>query len=110
MNYMKLVWALAGTLALGLQAGLVDDVMSTVDWLTVTAAALAALGTWLIPNTPVLAAAKTWVNALVLSVGVLIPLLPGGVSGNEWWTVVIALLTAAGVYMVPGPQSRPAAN
>jgi hypothetical protein len=106
MNYSKLAWALLGTLALGLKAALSDDVMSVEDWVTVGAALLAAVGTWLVPNTPVLAAAKTWVNAFVLGAGVLLPLLPDGLSGPEWWTVVIAVMTAAGVYVLPGPQNR----
>lgn len=101
MNYTKLIWALAGTVALGLQGALSDGSMSVEEWVTVAAAALAALGTWLMPNTPLLTAAKTWVNALVLGAGVLVPLLTDGISGQEVWTVVIAVLTAAGVYAVP---------
>lgn len=104
MTYWKLVWALAGTVALGLQGALTDGALSVEDWITVGAAALAAVGTWLVPNTDLLAKAKLWVSAIVLGAGVLLPLLPGGVTGTEWWTVVIAVLTAAGVYVVPGPK------
>jgi hypothetical protein len=89
MTVNKLLFALAGTLALGLQGALTDGVMTPEEWVTVGAALLAAVG------------AKTWVNALVLGAGVLVPLLAGGVSGHEVWTVVIAVLTAAGVYVVP---------
>lgn len=102
MGYMKLVWAVAGALALALKGALVDG-MSVEDYVVVGSAGLAAVGTWLVPNTPTLAAAKLWVNALVLGAGVLVPLLAGGVSGEEWMTVVIAVLTAAGVYLMPGP-------
>ena len=101
MTVNKLLFALAGTLALGLQGALTDNVMTVEEWVTVGAALLAAVGTWLVPNTPALNAAKTWVNALVLGAGVLVPLLTGGVSGHEAWTVVIAVLTTAGVYAVP---------
>ena len=104
MTYSKLMWAVVGTIALGLQGALTDGAMTVEEWVTVAAAALAALGTWLVPNTSVLATAKTWVNAIVLGAGVLVPLLADGVSGTEVWTVVIAVLTAAGVYMVPGPM------
>jgi positive regulator of sigma E activity len=106
MSVNKLLFALAGTLALGLQGALTDSVMTTEEWVTVGAALLAAFGTWLVPNTPVLATAKTWVNALVLGAGVLVPLLADGVSGHEVWTVVIAVLTAAGVYAVPNGRNR----
>jgi hypothetical protein len=108
MTVNKLIWALVGTVALGLQGALTDGSMSTEEWVTVGAAAFAALGTWLVPNTPTLAAAKTWVNALVLGAGVLVPLLAHGVTGQEVWTVVIAVLTAAGVYRLPNktPDNR----
>lgn len=101
MTVNKLLFALLGTAALGLQGALTDGSMSVEEYVTVGAAALAAFGTWLMPNTRFLETAKTWVNALVLGAGVLVPLLAGGVSGQEVWTVVIAVLTAAGVYAVP---------
>lgn len=101
MNYMKLLWALAGTAALGLQTGLSDGVLSLEDGLLVGSAALAAVGTWLVPNTPALVTAKLWVNAFVLGTGTLITVLPDGLTGQEWMTCLISVLTAAGVYMVP---------
>lgn len=106
MNYMKLVWAVAGAVALAVKGALVDDGMSMEDYVIVGAAGLAALGTWLVPNTPALATAKTWVNALVLGAGVLVPLMLGGVTGEEWVTVLIAVLTAAGVYAVPNTVAQ----
>jgi hypothetical protein len=106
MSVNKLLFALLGTVALGLQGALTDGSMSVEEYVTVGAAALAALGTWLVPNTPALNTAKTWVNAIVLGAGVLVPLLAGGVSGQEVWTVVIAVLTAAGVYAVPNGRNR----
>lgn len=101
MNYMKLVWALAGAVALGMQTGLSDGVLSLEDGLLVGSAGLAALGTWLMPNTAALVAAKLWVNAFVLGTGTLVTVLPDGVTGQEWMTVGIMVLTSAGVYVVP---------
>lgn len=106
MDYRKLFWAIAGTIALGVQGALTDGSLSVAEYVTVSAAALAALGTWLVPNTPTLGAAKLWVNAIVLGAGVLVPLLVGGLTTQEWVTVGLAVLTAAGVYRVPGPQSQ----
>lgn len=106
MTYNKLLWALLGTIALGLQTGLADGSLSLEDGLLVGSAALAAVGTWLVPNTPVLATAKLWVNAFVLATGTLITVLPEGVTGQEWMTVAIALLTAAGVWAVPNKQGE----
>jgi hypothetical protein len=106
MNYMKLLWAVAGAVALAVKGALADDGMSLEDYVTVGAAGLAALGTWLVPNTPALATAKTWVNALVLGSGVLVPLLLDGVTAQEWVTVLISVLTAVGVYALPNRQNR----
>jgi hypothetical protein len=99
-NYRKLLLAIVGAVVLALQAAFTDGSMSTAEWVTVVAAALAAFGTWLMPNTDLLATAKTWVNALVLGAGVIVPLLADGLTQQEIWTAVIAVLTAAGVLAV----------
>lgn len=102
MQYNKLLFAIIGAVAVAVQTALsADGLMSTQDYVVVVAAALAAVGTWLVPNTPALDTAKTWVNALVLAAGVAAPLVQDGLTGTEWTTVVIALLTSAGVYAVP---------
>jgi hypothetical protein len=106
MDYRKLFWAILGALALGVQGALTDDTFSVEEVVTVTAAGLAAVSTWLVPNTPRLAAAKTWVTAIVLGAGVLVPLLVGGVTAQEWVSVGLSVMTAAGVYLVPGPKSQ----
>lgn len=105
MSVNKLIWALLGALALGLQGGFTDGSMSVGEWVTVAGAVLAAFGVWLVPNTPALATAKTWVSALVVGTGVVVPLLPGGLSQQEIWTLVIAVLTAAGVYALPNRET-----
>jgi len=107
MNIRKLLWAIAGTLAYGLQAALSDDHLSTMEVTGLTGMVLAAFGTWLIPNTPLLAAAKTWVVALVIGTGVLEPLLADGLQVSDAWPTLIAILTAAGVYQMP-KDSTPA--
>lgn len=112
MKLNKLFVAILGAVVLAVQAGLQDSDISVSDWVTIGAAALAALGTWLVPNTPILASAKLWVNALVLGAGVVLPLLQdGGLTPQEWLTVLIAVLTAGGVYAVSNgesPKNRPA--
>jgi hypothetical protein len=109
MDYRKLFWAIAGVIAFGLQGALTDGGLSIEEGIVLGAAVLNALGTWLIPNTPVLATAKTWVNALVLGAGAVIPLLPDGITSQEVWTIVIAVGTAAGVFAMPGPKPDPLA-
>lgn len=99
-DYRKLFVALAGVLVFGLQGALTDNTMTVAEWVILGGAVLGAVGTWLMPNTPALATAKTWVNALVLGAGVVVPLLPDGITQQEMWTVVIAIGTAAGVLTV----------
>lgn len=106
MTYNKLLWALLGTVLLGLQTSLSDGSLSLEDGLLVGSAALAAVGTWLVPNTPVLATAKLWVNAFVLGTGTLVTVLPDGVTGQEWVTVGIMVITSAGVWAVPTKRSE----
>lgn len=103
MTINKLLAAVVGTLVLGFQQYLADGTLSGVDWVLLISMVLAAVGTWLIPNTPVLAAAKTWVQAIVTGSGVLVPLLVDGFQQQDLWPTLIAILTAAGVYLVPGP-------
>lgn len=101
MTVNKLVVALVGALAFGLHGALADGLMSLEDIVMTISMLLAAVATWLVPNTARLAAAKLWVSALVIGAGVLVPLLANGVTGQEWVEVLIAVLTAAGVYVIP---------
>lgn len=96
-NYRKLIVAILGAVVLGLQGAMTDGSMSVAEWVVLGAAILNAFGTWLVPETELLATAKTWVNGLVLGAGVVVPLLPDGLTQQEIWTVAIAVLTGAGV-------------
>jgi hypothetical protein len=102
MDYKKLVVAVVGAVVFGLQGALSDNSLSTVELIGLIAMVLTAFGTWIVPNTSVLAAAKTWLAALVVGSGVLVPALADGWQFNgDFWPVVISILTAAGVYMAP---------
>lgn len=106
MTIGKLVAALVGAIVYGLQGALSDNTMSTEELVGLIAMLLTAVGTWIVPNTSVLQAAKTWLAALVVGAGVLVPALADGWQSNtDLWPVLIAVLTAAGVYVVP---NRPA--
>jgi hypothetical protein len=106
VKYYKLLWALGGTLAYGLQTSLSGG-LSGPEIAGLVAMLLTALGTWLIPNTPQLATAKTWVAALVVGAGVLGPgLADGWQPDTDLWPVLIAVLTAAGVYVLPKPDTN----
>lgn len=104
MTIKKLIVAVVGALAFGLQGALSDNHLSTVELIGLIAMFLTALGTWIVPNTTVLTTAKTWLAALVVGAGVLVPAIADGWQFNtDFWPVVIGVLTAAGVYVAPGP-------
>lgn len=116
MTFKKLIAAIVGTVAFGLQTALSDGTMTTAELIGFIAMILTVIGTWIVPNTSILAAAKTWLAALVVGSGVLIPALVDGWQTNvDLWPIVISVLTAAGVYVAPdaplrmvstGPTSR----
>jgi len=100
MTYNKLLWAIFGAVLFTVQ-GAMNDGISADEWVTIAAAGLAAVGTWLMPNTPALETAKTWVNAIVLGAGVLAPAVIDGLSSADLVTFGLTVLTAAGVYAIP---------
>lgn len=103
MDFKKLLVALVGAVVFGLQGALSDNNMSTAELIGLISLGLTAIGTWIVPNTSVLTAAKTWLAALVVGAGVLVPALVDGWQTNaDLWPIVIAVLTAAGVYVAPG--------
>lgn len=106
-RYWKLVSAVVGTVVLALQTALFDGSLDAQDIVVVSAAGLASFGTWLVPRTTALTAIKTWVHALVIGAGVLAPVIAGGLTPQEWMTVLVAVLTAAGVAAAPGPKPEP---
>lgn len=110
MSIKKLWWALAGAVAVGLQEFLADNHMDSTETVTFVGLVLAAFGAWLLPNTPLLEAAKTWVHALVAGTAVLTPLLTGGVTVQEGITVAIAVMTTAGVYRLENEDPDPLAG
>lgn len=103
MTIKKLLAAVVGAVAFGLQTALSDNHMSTEELIGFIAMLMTVVGTWIIPNTSVLAAAKTWLAALVVGAGVLAPALVDGWQTNvDLWPIVISVLTAAGVFVAPG--------
>jgi hypothetical protein len=108
MNFNKLVWAILGALFLGTKGFLDDGHLDVFESLTTISLALGALETWLVPNTDLLATAKTWVHASLAGMGLLILALPGGVTGTEWYDVAILIGSTAGVWAIPNqPKDTP---
>ena len=101
MNVNKLLFALVGTVLVGLQTALSNDGFSLAEQIALGATLLAAIGTWIVPNTPALNTAKTWVNAVGTGTALLATLAGDGLVGQEWLTALLLVLTTAGVYVVP---------
>lgn len=106
MTVNKLLAALVGALFFGLEEYFNDNVLTGAEWVLIISMLIAAVATWLVPNTPRLATAKTWAEALVVGAGVLVPLMADGLQQQDLWPAGLAVLTAAGVYFVPNrPQA-----
>lgn len=103
MNINKLIWAVVGAVAFGLHTGLSDGTWTSMEKIATLALVLGAFGAWLIPNTTLLATAKTWVSAITAGVGLVSVTIEGGLTGQEWLDALILVLTTAGVYVIPGP-------
>jgi hypothetical protein len=113
MSVNKLFMALAGTLVFALKGYFDDGQLTLTEWLQLIVLGLGVLYTWLIPNTPLLATAKTWVYGLTAGIALLITSLPDGVSGTEWFDILIVVGTTVGIFTVPNRPAtivRPAVN
>lgn len=108
MDYKKLLWAILGPVVLFLKDALSGgSTLSMPEAITVGALALGALGTWIIPNTPLLYTAKTWVNAVGAGSALLAILATDGLVGDDWLDALIVVLTTAGVLVIPNATKLP---
>jgi hypothetical protein len=105
VNIKKLIAALLGTGALALQTALSDGHMTAPEVVGVCVMLLGALAVYRADNSnPAWDTAKTWIHAVAAGAVVLQTAIVGGMTGQEWATIVIAILTTAGVWAVPnGP-------
>jgi hypothetical protein len=105
MNIAKLLWSILGTGLFFLQTSLSDNDFSPFEQVSLGSLVLGTIATWLVPNTPALTTAKTWVNAASVGTALLATLLGGGLTGQEWMSVLILVLTTAGVYTIPNKSN-----
>lgn len=107
-DYKKLLWAILGPIVLFLKDAVgTGNPFTLAEGITVGALALGAFGTWIIPNTPVLTTAKTWVNAVASGTALLALLAGDGLVGDDWMDVLICVLTTAGVLVIPNATKMP---
>jgi hypothetical protein len=108
MDYKKLIWAILGPVILFLKDVLGSGNPFTLgEQITVGALVLGAIGTWIIPNTPALYTAKTWVNAVGAGTALLATLAGDGLVGDDWLDALIVVLTTAGVLVIPNAKVLP---
>jgi hypothetical protein len=88
-------------------AGTVATWFATKDPEQTGAAAMAALGVFLIPNTVAFDYAKSWVSALVLGAGVFLPALDDGFTTADLWPTIVVVATALGVLVLPNAKPKP---
>lgn len=101
MNVNKLLFALLGAVLVALQTALSDGDFTLTEQIALGATVFGGIGTWVVPNTPALRTAKTWVLAVGTATALLATLAGDGLTGQEWLTALILVLTTAGVYAVP---------
>jgi hypothetical protein len=88
-------------------AGAVAVWFATKDPEQTGAAVMAAFGVFLFRNTPAFDYAKSWVSALVLGAGVLLPELKDGFTTADLWPAIVVVATALGVLVLPNAKPKP---
>lgn len=106
-RYTKAAVAVLGALVIALKAALFgDNHVSPEEAIQIIVAAVTAFQVWLTANVPSARYAKA-ITAVVLAVAAgLLANLSGGVDGAETIALVIAALTAGGVFAVPNDGVR----
>lgn len=109
-DYRKLLWAILGPVVLFLKDAIgAGNPFTLPEQITVGALVLGAIGTWIIPNTPLNYTAKTWVNAVGAGAALLAVLAGDGLVGDDWMDALICVLTTAGVLVIPNATKLPTA-
>jgi hypothetical protein len=114
MRFKQLLTAIAGTVIMFIYNRFIDDSrLSGLDWITIANMVVGAVGVWWATNGPVGSGlwqyAKTGMMGLSAALTAFLTIIqPNGEihapSGSEWWQIAIAVLTAVGVLVVPGPR------
>lgn len=103
--YRKFFVALAGAVALAVAGVITDNVITTIEWVQIVIATATAVQVWVTANTPGLTWAKT-LTAVVLGVAnLLIGVIGDGIDAADVAALLVAALTAAGVYQVANTGS-----
>ena len=107
MSYVKLFVALLGAVAMA-GASYATGGITTDEWIQIAIAATTAAGVWAAANVPQFTWAKTFIAVLLAVLSLLVSYITDGISAAEWWNLLVAALTAAGVYALSNRTSTDA--
>lgn len=100
-RYGKAVVSIVAAVALALYNFLNDDHVSSEEWVQICIAFTVAINVYLVPLTPEWPWMKTAVAAVTSLLNALVIVIVGGLTQQEILTLIIAILTPAGVAMAP---------
>lgn len=77
------------------------DGMTPSEWVTVLIALFSAITVWAAANVPSFSRAKTFVAAVGLVLNLLVSVIVGGITTDEWILLAVNFLGALGVAVAP---------
>lgn len=78
-----------------------DGNVTPSEWVTVTIVGASTIIVWATANVPGFEKAKTFVAALMLVLNLLVTVIVGGISTDEWFFLGVQFLGALGIAGVP---------
>jgi hypothetical protein len=106
--YRKFFVAFAGWVAVALASVLTDGHITTEEWIQFVIQLTTTVGVWAAANVPTLTWAKALIAGVLAAANLAISLITDGLTGPELLNLVIAGLTAAGVWTVSNTAPAPA--
>lgn len=102
-KYAKVLPLMAGGIVLVVQAALSDNVVNLDEKIAISLAVVGAVNTYIVPNLVggIGRYAKGIVNATTAVLIGLAGWMVNGMSAADWWALLIAAATAAGVIVLP---------
>ena len=101
-QYKKAIVAALGVIVSAFVAAMLGDgVINVNEWANVVILGAGALSVGIAPNVPGAKYTKLLLSAVSAAATVFLSVFTGGLTSPEFWQIVVAALTALGVYRVP---------
>ncbi len=111
-KYGKSVALFVGALVIVVQNVLLDGGISGNEWFVLATAVVGGVATYIAPN--LTGGVGKWTKSLVFGASILIgalpSMLPGGLTGGEWFDLIVLLATQFGVIILPSQQHPAGSN